>query len=835
MTGSRSHASGARRTRLSSEYAVGLDRELEYGEMVDDGIAMMRSRRADLPGALLAGFWCSGRDWESMTVEEIDAFTVGLQSVLYTLGYGWMLHFQVIRRIEHRYRRVAFAEAIDDVIDQERERNAYYYVTRRALFLTRAPNAFDFGFAKRLKHLVSGPSMDDALDEHIAHISEFERLAEEFGQRLGRLVQVRRMRHHADNDELLQALKLCARGVDEPGVLPDGPVGLNELLSDELSWTKRSMRHAGSYVSLVRIARFPKRCGPLFLRELTMLPCEFRWATRFIPLDQQRNEKLLAHRRREWKQKELPLLNKLLNIDGEENLDAVAKGNQMAEAQREFDGRSVRFGLYTLTLEFRAATQEEADNNARKAIDVMGARGIVAQIEEHNKTGVYLGTQPGHHAQNPRKTPMHTGHVANLLALTEEFAGEAVHPCPDYAPNSAPLMQVRNWSGGPYNLSLHGAGSKLGHTVVFGPSQTGKSFLLASVASQHMKFRNAIGPAQVFFLDVGRSMLAYTLARADGAHYQVGGKGGLRLCPLADLDTDSDRGWASVWLQDGFQKLGVVLTDKHRHRIDDALRRLAACSSVAAERTLTHLLPHLLGSGLEMALSYYIDGPGGEVLNGDTVEIEDANFITFELGELKEYGEAVGSLARSYIWRVIHKRCDGRPSMLVIDELTRSLPDLENQQKVTDALNTLAKENCAVVLATQQVDQVLKSPMANAVLEVCVTKILLPNPGMSDDMRQLYIDKLNATPAQVALIQRVQPKRFYLVLKEARARLISLDAGPVAKAFFGARSEAELRVIAELMDSYGQQWPEFYLRNLGMVEQAEAFGRHFAKQTGRAA
>lgn len=818
------------------EHAVGLDRELEYEEMVDDGVAMMRARSGAPSGPLLAGFWCTGPDWESMSESEVVAFTRRLQDVLKKLDLGWMVHCEVIRRVEYRYRRVYFPEAIDDVIDRERAKGGYYYVTDRGLFLTRAPTAFESGLGKRIKDAVVGPSTNETLDEHAERIAAFERSVTEFGQTLGRLLKVRRMRHSPDNDELYQALNLCTNHRFHACVLPEVPNGLNRQLSRDLSWANDTMKHAGDYVTIVGIKRFPRRCAPLFLRELTLLGSDVRWSTRFIPLDHAATASMLGALQRVWTQKIMPFFSKLFNVAGTPNRDALDKSNEVAEAIRAFDAGLVRYGLYTTTLVFRGQTQEEADARADAAKDVLNAQRFEALTETVNKMSAWLGSLPGHGAQNARKTPMHTGHLANLLALTEEYAGEATHPCPLYERNSPPLMQVRNWSGGQYNLNLHaagtGEGSTLGHTALFGPSTHGKTFALAYMCSQHMKFKNSIGPAQVFFLDVGRSMLAFTLARSDGAHFQLGGEQGLRLCPLAPLDSPEDRAWASVWLQELFTEQGVKIDDTHRARIDDAVSRLAACSSGPADRTLTHLLPHLLGSGLENALNYYTSGAGADVLNGDSVALDDLNgrgrknFITFELGALAQYGDAIANPARSCLWRMVYKRCDHRPTMLVVDELFVSLPEQRDVQKLKDAINNMAKRNCAVVIATQQVDQVAESKLANAVFECCPTKILLPNPGMTEESIPLYRGKLGMTAAQVELLKRAEPKRWYMVLKGGLARLISFDAGPVAKTFFGARSEEELLQIESLAKRLGPDWPEAWLRQRGLADDADAFQQH---------
>jgi hypothetical protein len=57
------------------------------------------------------------------------------------------------------------------------------------------------------------------------------------------------------------------------------------------------------------------------------------------------------------------------------------------------------------------------------------------------------------------------------------------------------------------------------------------------------------------------------------------------------------------------------------------------------------------------------------------------------------------------------------------------------------------------VLATQNLSDVVNSPIRQTILESCFTRILLPNPSaMNDDLKELYMGHLGLNHAQVRLI-----------------------------------------------------------------------------------
>jgi hypothetical protein len=142
---------------------------------------------------------------------------------------------------------------------------------------------------------------------------------------------------------------------------------------------------------------------------------------------------------------------------------------------------------------------------------------------------------------------IHSLNLADLIPLTAQWPGLAVHPNPMYPPGSPPLMHAATTGATPFRLNLH-AGD-VGHTLVFGPTGAGKSVLLGMIAAQHLRYPGA----RVTVFDKGRSI--YGLATACGAaHYDLAGDETARgLCPLAEIDSDSDAAWAEDYLATLFQ------------------------------------------------------------------------------------------------------------------------------------------------------------------------------------------------------------------------------------------------------------------------------------------
>jgi type IV secretion system protein VirB4 len=136
----------------------------------------------------------------------------------------------------------------------------------------------------------------------------------------------------------------------------------------------------------------------------------------------------------------------------------------------------------------------------------------------------------------------------------------------------------------------------------------------------------------------------------------------------------------------------------------------------------------------------------------------------------------------------------------------------------------LRKNNCAVILATQSLNDIVNSPIMDAVLDSYETRILLPNPNaLSESMKDLYMKHLALNRKQVAIVAHAEKKKEYFYACETRNyhRLFSLALGPVAMSFIGAAGKEDLAEIRRLKSEYGDLWPEQWL----ITRQCETWAR----------
>jgi type IV secretion system protein VirB4 len=117
-----------------------------------------------------------------------------------------------------------------------------------------------------------------------------------------------------------------------------------------------------------------------------------------------------------------------------------------------------------------------------------------------------------------------------------------------------------------------------------------------------------------------------------------------------------------------------------------------------------------------------------------------------------------------------------------------------------------------VVLATQSISDVIKSPIRDVVLESCPTKILLPNAEAGNENSRPFYTQLGLNARENTIVQTAIPKRQYYITSPLGRRLIGLGIGGVAMSFVGVSSVEQRNAAIQLMTKFPDNWQAEWLR-----------------------
>ena len=760
---------------------------LPWAALVAPGVVLNKD------GSFTTGFSFRGPDLESSTEDELMAVRARLNNGLRRLGTGWCLHMEARRRAAEPYPESAFDIDVAWLLDAERrdrfEGGEPAFETDFRLALTWLPPADE---TRRIERWLFDGLARAGTDWRQA-LATFNREAESvFDLLADALPEIAPL----DDRALLTWLHDCVstRAVSvEP---PAQPMFLDVLLTDTALSGGVAPRLGERWMKVVSVRGLPAVTRPGLLDALGALPFPCRWTARWIGLDQPDAEREIVRLRKRWfaKRKGVGVLLREAITKEEVPLldtDAAGKTDECDGALAALGAESCAFGYLTLTVTVLDDDEAGAAAKARAVEAALNARGLVARIEDLNAVEAWLGSLPGEPYADVRRPLVSTLNLADLLPVSAVWAG----PAEDTALGGPPLATARTTGSTPFRLVLHVG--DVGHAMIVGPTGSGKSALLSFLALQWFRYPGA----RVVFLDKGRSARAATLT-AGGCWRALEAGAPFSLRPLARIDAESERAWASEWIAEAVRLAGLEPAPRVREEIWSALNALA--DAPAAQRSLTVFCALVQDRAVAAALEpLTLKGPHGALLDGEGEAPAAGRFDTFELETLMGTPSAVAPVL-SALFHHLERDFDGRPTLLVLDEAWLFLGETAFAARIREWLKTLRKKRVAVVFATQSLDDVAASPIASSLIESCPTQIFLPNPRALEPASARLYEGFGLNRRQLELIAFATPRRAYYWRQPAGRRLFDLRLTGVGLALCGASSPEDQTLIDDILARNGE-------------------------------
>jgi type IV secretion system protein VirB4 len=798
---------------------------LNYAASIENGIILNKD------GSLMCGFYYRGDDLASSTAAERNSVSARANAAFARLGSGWMIHVDAVRIESVGYPKPEashFPDRVTRWIDEERRRqfaaHETHYESIYALIVTYLPplrtqsQIADFMFtdAKEDGKIKRRSVADKAIDyfkgavgemqDSLSSIVEIEPMldAEAFDGEARRIVR----------SELLRYINFSITGISHPINLPPIPMYLDALVGGQEFFTGITPKIGDKFVAVVGIDGFPTEGSPGMLAALDTLQTQYRWSTRFIFLDPEAAKGALGKFRRKWAQKQRGFVSQIFNTNrGPINQDAVDMTQEVDDNLSMVERGEITYGYYTANVIFLDADRTRLEENAKTARTLIQNLGFAARMETINTVEAWLGSLPGHGTQNIRRPLLHTLNLVDLLPLQAIWPGREYCPCPFYPPKSPPLLHAVADGATPFRMNLHVG--DLGHTLVFGPTGSGKSVLLATIVAQFRRYHNA----RIFCFDKSRSLFTLTHA-CGGTHYDIASENAAApsFCPLQHIDNSADLVWAEEWIGALLTIQGIAVLPPQRNLIHDAM--LALRNAPPEARTLTDFSTNLQDVNMREALKpYTLDGSMGKLLDSKTDSLRDSRFQTFEIEELMNLGNKNMLPVVLYLFHAIERALDGNPTLIVIDEAWIVLGHPVFRDKIKEWLKMLRKANAIVLMATQSLSDAQNSGILDVLVESCPTKIYLPNGkalsrGTGSQMGPFELYQLmQLNERQIEMLSTATPKREYYFVSDEGRRLFRLNLGPLALAFVATSSKGDIAKVRRLMSEHPDTWPVEWLRD----------------------
>ncbi len=795
-------------------YLKGFSDLLNFAFLIDDGIALNKD------GSLSASFRYQALDIFSATAHERNNISRNTNAVLSKFGSGWSIQYDAIRELSNEYPLATenhFKNFVAFLIDEERRafftQNRYLFQTSNFITLTYLP---PYKTKSKLTNLMFDSThevMGDKILEYFKNkIQEFLSLGKNIFIDIQQLKQksLKEKRGFVEfEDELIRFYNLCIVGNNHPIAYTNSTLYLDVLLGYDFH-TGMTPKIDKKFIQIVAIDGYAQESYPNMLNALSLLDIEYRWNSKFIFLDNHEAINRLEKIRKKWKQKERGLISQIFNpYSTKFDHHAVDMVSQTDNALMEVNSGLLVYGYHASNIVIFNENQEELIKNGLEVKRIIEQLGFKARIEDINATEAYLGSLPAHIVPNIRRNLISSMNLAHLLPLSTLWNGARYNENDKFPPFSPPLLYGLSGSS-LFRLNLHV--NDIGHTLIFGPTGSGKSTILALIIASFQRYENA----RIFAFDKGKSLYPLCLA-TNAEYYDIGSnENKLSFAPLSRIETQNDKLWVQDWIILLLNLQNIKPSPQQIELIHHALELHVETNA----KSLTDFISSLQDSSLRSALNHYsISGSMGHLLDAQSDTLNLSSFSVFEIEELMNLRLSDAIPVLLYLFHLIEKSLDGSPTLLVLDEAWIMLSHEVFRSKIKEWLKVLRKANCSVVMATQSLSDASKSGILDILQESAPTKIFLPNPqalNRGNGEKSLapydFYTLFGLNHVEINTIAGAKMKKEYYYKSPYGSRLFELALGEFGVSFLGASSKQDMKKIDELRAIYGNSWIKEWLK-----------------------
>lgn len=443
---------------------------------------------------------------------------------------------------------------------------------------------------------------------------------------------------------------------------------------------------------------------------------------------------------------------------------AVSQIGEIDQALDSAMSGEFAFGQHHCTVLCIEDSLKSLESALSMAVVEMANVGITAVRERLNLEPAYWAQLPGNAPFAVRKSTVNTLNIAG-------FASFHNYPTGNRKGNHwGDAVTVFNTvSGTPFFFSFHVR--DVGHTMIIGPTGSGKTVLLNFLCAQSQKFNG-----RLFFFDKDRG--AEIFLRAIKGTYMtpdVSRPSGFN--PFQLEDNSANRSFLVEFLRALVTYDDDKLTPEDLDKLNEAvsgnyklpqnqrrLSNLAAFMGIGGPGSLAGKLSmwHSIGSHNKL-----FDN------DEDLIDFNSNRIFGFEMGEMLKDRYAIGPILL-YLFHRIQKSLDGRPTMIVLDEAWALIDNPIFAPKIKDWLKTLRKLNTCVIFATQSVEDAAKSSISDTLVQQTATQIFLPNLKATDVYQKVFM----LSEREFSLVKTTDPSsRFFLLKQDNDGVIARIDLG----------------------------------------------------------
>lgn len=442
-----------------------------------------------------------------------------------------------------------------------------------------------------------------------------------------------------------------------------------------------------------------------------------------------------------------------------------------ADVRDQIEADNIRLLQYAMSCQVFADSESELEDavaDVRRCVEYHGFR---IQQEKANREALYWAQFPGLEGYNVRARHITSENAGDFTGF--QTSGEGRLSC-SWGPYPVTMFPEAN-TGSEYGFTYHNSNERnaLGHTLVVGGSNSGKTTLISFLTAQCLRYP---GFRQLSFdrlrgMEIMHQML-------DGQYVDFGADE-VGLNPFQLPDTRENRSFLASWLAgmtDRDDDEGRALIHQAvdiNYRLDPRDRRL---------ENLVDAFGLKASGSIRQALEPWLPGGSyGQMFNAPVDALAfDKPLIGFDMTVLlDQLPEVLAPLTRYLMHRALQMaQEDPAPWAIFFDEMRKYLDRPTFGKEVRKVWQEIRKLNGVAIGAVQEPRAILGNEFGQDLVNSTSTFLLFRD---SEGTEEEYVDGFGLSRAEFGLVQRLRPRQVLMKRKGAESVVLNVDLSPLGK------------------------------------------------------
>jgi type IV secretion system protein VirB4 len=525
------------------------------------------------------------------------------------------------------------------------------------------------------------------------------------------------------------------------------------------------------YVKVLTLKEPSAQSFPLVFERLLEVEANYFLCSEWQKQDPAKSRSFIHSRRRHFHNTKRSLASYATTSDQPQRGDDVlideskeAQVHDLGEALKEIELKGNYFGQYSLTVVVYDQDLNKVESACADFYKAFSIHDAQLYEEKYNLFSAYLATVPGNYAFNLRSMLILNTNHADFSLL---FSLNSGHTRNSHI-NQEYLAVLETNHRTPYYLNLHCKDTA--HSVILGRTGAGKSFLLNFLITNLQKYE-----PYTFIFDLGGSFENLTRL-FNGTYVKVGPHSStFKINPFCLPKTKSNLDFLALFVK--------VLVDSHTgerlslEEEQEIYQQIVNLYTVDPELRTLGVLANTLPRSLTVKLrKWTAGGQFGFLFDNTEDTVSFSRFQCFDFQGMEQYPQLLEPLLFYILHRANHVITNREITHIFkaffIDEAWTFFRNPRIKSYIVEALKTWRKQNAAMILSTQSLDELRKSDILDVIIETCATKIFLANPDMD---RELYREQFHLNETEIERIATLVPKRQFLIKNHEMAKVVNLE------------------------------------------------------------